>query len=59
MEREFYKKGKERLLATKGRCRINVDGSEMKKRRNEGEVCDIRGNRGEFLFLDHCDRRRR
>lgn len=31
----------------------------MKKRRNEGEVCDIRGNRGEFLFLDHCDRRRR
>lgn len=43
-KREFYKNGKERLLARKGKWRINADGRKMEKRRNKGEICDVRGN---------------
>lgn len=45
-------------MATKAKWRITVDGSKTKKRRNEGEICEIRGNREE-LFLDQCGRTRK
>lgn len=37
-------------MATKEKWRITVDGSKMKKRWNEEEICEIRGKREE-LFL--------
>lgn len=55
LKREFYKKAKERRLATKEKWRITADGSKTKKRWNEGEICEITGSREE-LFPDQRDR---